>query len=95
MMSIKKRIFIANDASFLDTGYGVYGKEIIKRLHQSDKYEVAELGCYCVLEDSRRKAVPWKFYANAVSASDKRIDAYKSSVVNQFGAWRFSKCILD
>jgi hypothetical protein len=40
----KKRIFIANDASILDTGYGVYGKEIISRIHNSDKYTVAELG---------------------------------------------------
>jgi glycosyltransferase involved in cell wall biosynthesis len=94
-MSNKKRILIANDASFLDTGYGVYGKEIIKRLHNSDKYEVAELGCYATLGDPRIQNIPWKFYANAVPANDNRAGAYKSSVINQFGAWRFSKCLLD
>lgn len=94
-MSTKKRILIANDASFLDTGYGVYGKEIIRRLHNSDKYEVAELGCYATLEDPRSKNIPWKFYPNGISPNDKRMSSYKSSVINQFGAWRFSKCLLD
>lgn len=91
----KKRIFIANDASVLDTGYGVYGKEIISRIHNSDKYEVAELGCYCDINDVRIKNIPWKFYANAVVPSDPRIDHYRSSNLNQFGMWRFNRCLVD
>ena len=91
----KKRIFIANDASFLDTGYGIYGKEIISRIHNSGKYEVAELGCYCDINHHKIKTVPWKFYPNAVAANDKRVEQYKSNSLNQFGMWRFNRCLVD
>lgn len=91
----KKRLFIANDASYLDTGYGVYGKELLTRLHNSGKYEVAELGCYGSVDNPRNKEIPWKFYPNAVNANDPRINDYKANVLNQFGLWRFNRAILD
>lgn len=92
---MKKRILLCNDASLLSTGYGVYGKEILTRLHNSDKYEVAELGCYITAEDQRINSIPWKFYPNAVSQTDKRFQQYTSSTSNQFGMWRFNRCLLD
>lgn len=95
MTSHKKRIFIANDASILDTGYGIYGKEIISRLHNSDKFEVAELGCYCDVHNPKIKNIPWKFYPNAVAPNDPRIEQYKSHNLNQFGMWRFNRCLID
>lgn len=94
-MTKKKRLFIANDSSFLDTGYGVYGKELLTRLHNSGKYEVAELGCYSYAGQEQIKSIPWKFYPNAVLSNDNRFDAYRSNTANQFGAWRFSRAILD
>lgn len=95
MSSYKKRIFIANDASILDTGYGIYGKEIISRIHASEKFEVAELGCYCDIHNNKIKDIPWKFYPNAVSANDPRNEQYKSHTLNQFGMWRFNRCLID
>ena len=92
---MKKRIFIANDASFLDTGYGIYGREILSRLHKSNKFEVAELGCYADITHKKISTVPWKFYPNAVTVSDKRYEQYKSNAVNQFGLWRFNRCLAD
>lgn len=92
---MKKRIFIVNDSSFLDTGYGVYGREILSRLHNSDKYEVAELGCYADVRNSAIKNIPWKFYPNAVAGDDQRSQQYHSNVLNQFGLWRFNRCLLD
>lgn len=91
---IKKRLFIANDASFLSSGYGIYGKELLTRLHNTGKYSIAELGCYAEKNDPHIKNIPWKFYPNAVSADDNRISEYKKSSVNQFGAWRFNRCLL-
>lgn len=91
----KKRIFIANDASILNSGYGIYGKEIISRIHNSDKYEVAELGCYCDINNPKIKNIPWKFYPNAVNAQDPRYNLYQSNGLNQYGMWRFNRCILD
>lgn len=95
MKHIKKRLFIANDASFLGSGYGVYGKELLARLHNSDKYEVAELGCYSTVNNTEIKNIPWKFYPNAVNSDDKRIEQYKNNQANQFGAWRFNRCLID
>jgi glycosyltransferase involved in cell wall biosynthesis len=91
----KKRIFIANDSSFLASGYGVYGKELLTRLHNSGKYEIAELGCYAEINDPRIKNIPWKFYPNAVGANDNRFNDYRGNAFNQFGAWRFNRAILD
>lgn len=92
---MKKRILLCNDASLLSTGYGVYGKELLTRLHNSGKYEVAELGCYITAEDNRINSIPWKFYPNAVNQNDPRFQQYAASSVNQFGMWRFNRCVLD
>lgn len=92
---IKKRIFIANDSSTINTGYGVYGKEIISRLHKSEKFEVAELGCYSDKDNPKIKNIPWKFYPNAVGGQDPRISEYRSNKLNEFGLWRFNRCLVD
>lgn len=92
---MKKRILIANDASFLDTGYGIYGKEILTRLHNSNKYEVAELGCYAEKDNPRIKSIPWRFYPNAVNVNDPRFEQYRSNNINQFGLWRFNRVLAD
>lgn len=92
---IKKRLFIANDSSFLSSGYGVYGKELLTRLHNTGKYQIAELGCYADHNDPNIKNIPWKFYPNAVNVDDPRSAEYKKSSANQFGGWRFNRCVLD
>lgn len=94
-MKTKKKVFICNDSSFLSSGYGVYGKELLTRLHNSGKYEVAELGCYADINNPKIKNIPWKFYPNAVVNSDPRIKEYKDNPINQFGNWRFNRAILD
>lgn len=93
-MNKKIRLLIANDASILGTGYAVYGKELLTRLHNSGKYEVAELGCYVDTNNPNIKNIPWKFYPNAISGDDKRVAQYKASNINQFGAWRFNQAAL-
>ena len=92
---MKKRIFIVNDSSFIASGYGVYGKELLTRLHNSGKYEVAELGCYADVSKEEIKSIPWKFYPNGVKTEDERFKQYKANGANQFGAWRFTRAILD
>lgn len=92
---MKKRILIVNDASFLNTGYGIYGKELLTRLHNSNKFEVAELGCYADVSNPKIKNIPWKFYPNAVASTDQRTDQYKANALNQFGLWRFNRCVVD
>jgi glycosyltransferase involved in cell wall biosynthesis len=92
---MKKRIFIANDAHFLGTGYGVYGKELLSRLHKTGKYEIAELCCYATTEQlSIKDKVPWKTYAN-VPSTQEELRLYRDSTANAFGAWGFEQSLID
>lgn len=88
---MKKKILVVTDASFLNSGYGVYAKEILSRFHDSSSYEVAELGCYATVQNPLIKNVPWRFYPNAVESDDPRYKVYSSNNLNQFGAWRFNR----
>ena len=91
----KTKVLIANDSHFLGTGYGVYGKELLTRLHNSGKYEVAEIGCYSDGRNVELKNCPWKFYPSIPDPQSEEFKAYKSNVINQFGAFAFSKVLLD
>ena len=92
-----KRILVGSEASYLNTGYASYGRELIKRLIATGKYEVAEMSCYGACDDDRRKEIPWKNYPVAPSKadSDEVKKAYSSNPANQFGAWRFERMCLD
>jgi len=86
---------MCSEASFLSSGFGIYAKEILSRLHNTGKYEIAEFASYGVVNDPRDKTIPWKYYANAVKENDPRHKEYTSRGDNQFGRWRFEKVLLD
>ena len=92
-----KKILVGSEASYLNTGYASYGRELIKRLISTGKYEVAEMSCYGSADDDRRKEIPWKNYpvAPSKSDSDEVKQIYGSNPTNQFGAWRFERMCLD
>jgi glycosyltransferase involved in cell wall biosynthesis len=91
----KKRILVATDASFLSSGYAIYAKELLSRLHNNPNYQVAEIACYATVESPQIKNIPWKVYPNAVSNADARFQQYKNNTSNQFGSWRFNRILLD
>lgn len=95
LSSQKLKILVCSEASFLNTGFANYTKELLSRLYNSNKYEIAEFASYGFVNDGRRKNIPWKFYANAVNDGDQRHAEYSSSTENQFGRWRFDKVLLD
>lgn len=86
---------MVSEASFLSSGFSIYTKEILSRLYNTNKYEIAELACYGTVNDPRDKDIPWRYYANAVKEGDSRYDEYSSRTDNQFGRWRFEKVLLD
>lgn len=106
---MKKKILFLTEASFLSTGYAVYGREIMKRLHSSGKYEIAELGCYGHVAPlhsemeafiqlngvPRMFDIPWAYYGNLPSESQEEAQMYNSNMTNQYGEWRFEKVCLD
>ena len=92
----KKRILFCSEATYLNTGYATYAREVLSRLHESGKYELAEFASYGKDGDSRIGDIPWKFYPNQPSDNDKAGNAeYNAVPTNQFGEWRFEKVVLD
>lgn len=86
---------MCSEASFLQTGYSTYAKEVLSRLYNTNKYEIAEFASYGLMGDERTSEVPWLFYPNAVTPSDKRYPEYASASDNVFGKWRFDRVVFD
>ena len=95
-MARKKRVLFISEASYLNTGYAKYSKEVISRLHKSGKYDVAEMSTYGSAKDSRRSQIPWKNYPLLPDPENKgQLEAYGANANNQFGSWRFERICLD
>lgn len=92
----KRRILFIGEASFLATGFATYWHEVIKRLHATGEFEIAELGSYGHDDDPRCQEVPWKFYPVGPARSNKKaMQKYASNVKNQFGEMRFDDICLE
>ena len=97
----KKRILFCTEATFLNTGYATYAREILNYLSSTGKYELAEMAAYGERNDPRAESIPWKFYGVIPNqscepkASKEELDAYNSSPTNQFGEWIFEHVCLD
>jgi|MDTC01.2.fsa_nt_gb glycosyltransferase involved in cell wall biosynthesis len=94
-MTRKPKILMATEASFLSTGFANYTRELLTRLHATNKYDIAEFSAYGHVNDPKDVGISWKYYANAVRPNDKRYQEYMSSADNQFGRWRFDQVVLD
>lgn len=95
-MNRKKRILFLSEAAYLNTGYAKYSKEVISRMYDSGKYDIAEFSIYGSDSDPRRNTIKWKNYPNLPDTqNEKQVQAYKSNNINQFGSWRFERVCLD
>jgi len=92
----KKRVLFVSEASYLNTGYATYSREVLKRLYSSNKYEVAEFSIYGGIEDKRRSSIRWKNYPNMPDPqNEEQNKVYGSDSMNQFGKWRFERVCID
>ena len=93
----KKRILFCSEATFLNTGYATYTREILNYLHGTGKYELAEMASYGERNDPRSQSIPWKFYGVMPNqnASQEEKNQYNSSATNQFGEFIFESVCLD
>ena len=95
-LNCKRRVLFIGEASFLATGFSTYWHEVIKRLHETGEFEIAELGSYAHDDDPRCAQVPWKFYPIAPARSNQSaMQQYMSKPTNQFGEQRFDDVCLD
>lgn len=92
----KKRILFVSEFSQLSTGYAVYTCELLKRLHATGKYELAELACYCPTDHPDIKKSAWKIYPNLPDFNNpKEREMYDSNQLAEFGEWKFEYVCLD
>jgi len=100
----KKRVLFVGEASFLNTGFSTYYRELLPRLAETGKYEIAEFGSYAHTADPRAAAFikgRWKFYGNNPDSEEEQQlfnqgdDAQPGQNTNQFGKWRFEKVLSD
>jgi len=92
-MTTKKRILMCSESSHIKSGFGKYTRNILQRLHDTGKYEIAELSCY--RDISVKKTEPWKVYPASASPNDPNYQEYKSNEANQYGQWIFEFALLD
>lgn len=101
MTERKKRILFASEATFLNTGYATYTREILNYLHGTGKYELAEMASYGERNDPRAANIPWRYYGVVPNqscepkASRKELESYAANGTNQFGGWIFEHVCLD
>tara|TARA_R100000008_G_C3585705_1_gene172102 strand:+ start:1875 stop:3521 length:1647 start_codon:yes stop_codon:yes gene_type:complete len=91
----KKRILFVSEASWKNTGYSVYTKEILSRLNQMEDLEVAELACYAPPEAPEVQTTPWKVFPNRPSSGSPEYEQYRSRPSSIFGEWSFNRVCLD
>lgn len=92
----KKKILFSSEATYLNTGYATYAREVMGRLYQMGKYDLAEFASYGDNNDPKSSQIPWKFYGNMPDTSNKEdVDEYNRIPNHQFGAWRFESVLLD
>ena len=89
----KTKLLMCAESSHIKSGFGLYTREILSRLHKTNLFEIAELSCYATIE--QKANVPWKIYANAVAKDHPQAKHYHSNATNAFGLWRFDKVLLD
>lgn len=93
---MKIRILACTEATYLNTGYAVYFRELLKVLHKDPRFEVAELAAYASSDEPKIHSVPWKMYCNQPdSHATQELKEYNENSTNQFGAWKFEAACLD
>jgi glycosyltransferase involved in cell wall biosynthesis len=89
----KKRILMVGEHHIAKSGFGLYTREILSRLHNTGKYTVAELSCFN--SGTEHSSVPWKVYPNGVPPQHELEKQYNADPANVFGKWRFDQVVLD
>ena len=93
----KPRILFCSEATFLNTGYATYTREILNYLYSTDKYEIAEMASYGERTDPRASEIPWKYYGVVPdnSCSEEEKQQYSQNPLAQFGEIMFEPVCLD
>lgn len=95
-MGRKSRILVNSEYSQLTSGYSRVAKEILTRLHNKGKYEVAEFAAYASPDDPNIHKLPWKVYPILPSTSNQdELNEYNSHPHNPSGRHKFASVALE
>lgn len=89
---VKRRILHVGEASFLNTGYAKYSREVNKRLKDYDGFEIAEHAVYGHPNDHRGNNSPW-IYLGA-GPDNENAPEFQYPIDNKFGRWRYEENLL-
>ena len=93
-MPRKKRILFVTESHKLASGFGTYAKEILKRLHATGKYEIAQFACYSPPDAFEN--TEWLTYGVAPMGNEKEYAEQHSAMPQvQWGIARFEYACLD
>lgn len=95
IMNKKLKLLFVSENVLKNSGFSKYYREVITRLYNTHKYDIADLSCYGCIEDQSLVSIPWKLYCNTVKSNHPLFNQYGSNPENHFGAWRFEKTLLD
>lgn len=92
---MKIRVLFDTETTGAVSGFGKYGRELLKRLCKVDGLEVAELASFGTMEDDKFHHAKWRYYPAAVNPNHPEFQIFESDVRNKYGAWRFDRTVLD
>ena len=91
----KTRVLLIGEFSQLNTGFSVMANDLLSEMHNSGRYEVAEIGSYVQDNDPRVTSLPWKVYP-VVPTDPAQRDLYNANYKTaQFGSLVFDKAVMD
>ena len=88
-MQNKKRILFLTESHKLASGFGTYAKEVVKRIHETNKYEVGQIACYSKPSDFND--TDWPIYGIAPEANEKDYFQMHKQPPVQWGILRFGQ----
>jgi len=92
-MNRKKRILFLTESHKLASGFGTYSKEVISRLHATNKYEILELACYA--RTSEFKDCKWKVVGVAPENNEKEYAEHHKQPLVQWGVLKFDEICVQ
>ena len=91
----KPRILFKVEAHWLATGYANYGHEMLKRWHDSGKYDVAEMAVYGCEADLAQRTTPWQVFPVAPNPNERELlEFHKRNPHAAFGRLKWEETCL-
>ena len=93
---MKKRILWVGESSETNSGYANYSKNILKRLHETGKYEIFELACFGHILQVMNSKNPWKMISNLPNPTiPSEVEEFEKNQQNSFGFFRFNDVLTE